>query len=217
MSQRSRVAFAALGTMNLMTAELPFGPTDPEREEMHLRRIEMRGYRRRDGMFEIEGVVTDTKPHEFAHPTHDRAVPAHAPIHHMGVRLVIDANFTVLDASSFTAAAPYPACPEGGRALQSLKGLRMTKGWTRAVRERLAGAASCTHLMELLTPMATAAFQSLGTLRMHEPDRLDANGKPVKIDSCYAYAAQGELVRMRWPQFHRPDPSATNSSSGEIK
>jgi hypothetical protein len=202
--------------MNPMAAESSFGPTDPGREEMHLRRIEMRGFRRRDGLFEIEGIVTDSKPHEFAHPTHDRAVPAHAPIHHMGVRLVIDANFTVLDASSFTTAAPYPACPEGGRALQSLKGLRMTKGWTRAVRERLSGAASCTHLMELLTPMATAAFQSLGVLRMHEPDRLDADGKPLKIDSCYAYAAEGELVRVRWPAFHRPDPPASDSSSGEI-
>jgi hypothetical protein len=182
-----------------------FAAADPEREEMHLRRIEMRGFRRRDGLFELEGVVTDTKPHDFAHPAHDRPVAANVPIHHMGVRLVIDASFTVLDVATFTSSAPYDACPEGGRALQQLKGLRMTKGWTRAVRERLGGARSCTHLMELLTPMATTAFQSLGVLRMHEPDRLDEHGKPVKIDSCYAYAASGDLVQRRWPLFHRPD------------
>jgi hypothetical protein len=190
--------------MSAMAPDSPFGPTDPQREEMHLRRIEMRGYRRPDGLFEIEALLTDAKPHDFEHPEHDRAVPANEPIHHMGVRLVIDANFTVIDVRTFTAAAPYGACPEGGRALQSLKGLRMTKGWTRAVRERLSGARSCTHLMELLTPMATAAFQALGSLRMHQPDRLDENGKPVKIDSCYAYAASGALVLRRWPAFHRP-------------
>jgi hypothetical protein len=39
---------------------------------------------------------------------------------------------------------------------------------------------------------------------MHQPDRLDENGKPVKIDSCYAYAASGALVLRRWPAFHRP-------------
>jgi Protein of unknown function (DUF2889) len=175
-----------------------------EREELHLRRIEMRGFRRRDGLFEVEGRVTDTKPRDYAHPAHDRAVPANVPVHDMGVRLVFDADFTVHEAHTFTAAAPYAACQGGGWALPSLVGLRMTRGWTRAVRERLSGARSCTHLMELLTPMATAAFQSLGTLRIDEPDRLDADGKPLKIDSCHAYAASGEVVLKRWPAFHRP-------------
>jgi Protein of unknown function (DUF2889) len=189
--------------------------SDVSREPLHLRRIKMRGWRRADGLFEIEGQVIDTKPFEFAHPAHERAVPAGAPIHDMGVRLLIDEQFTVLDVATFTTAAPYPACPEGGRALRSLLGLRMSKGWTRAVRERLGGERSCTHLMELLTPMATTAFQALGVLHMHEPDRLDAHGRPVRIDSCYAYAADGEVVRGRWPAFHRPRQRATDSATGD--
>jgi hypothetical protein len=173
------------------------------REELHHRRIDMRGYRRSDGLYEVEGRVVDRKPHDFQ-AVGGRAVPAHAPVHDMGVRLVFDDEMVVRDVATFTDAAPYLDCPGGGLALQALKGLRMTSGWSREVRNLLGGARSCTHLMELLIPLATTAFQSLSALRRERPDRLDAAGRPTKIDSCYAYAAEGDLVRRRWPEFHRP-------------
>jgi len=122
----------------------------------------------------------------------------------MGVRLVYDAQLRVHDVDTFTNAAPYGHCPEGGRALKSLIGLRMTSGWSREVSSRLRGAASCTHLMELLIPMATTAFQSLSALRSARLERLDVTGRPMKIDSCYAYGAQRELVRRQWPEYYRP-------------
>lgn len=173
------------------------------REELHFRRIDMRGWRRGDGLYEIEGHIVDRKPHEFVHP-HGRTVPAHEPVHDMGVRIVFDVDMRVHEVHTFTNSAPYAPCPEGGRALQSLVGLRMAGGWNKEVRSRLAGARSCTHLMEILGPMATTAFQSLGYLRVAAPDRLDADGRPLQIDSCYAYGAGRELVLKRWPQFHRP-------------
>lgn len=172
------------------------------REELHLRQIEMRGWRRSDGLYEVEGRVIDRKPQDFSHPSGSKTVPAHAPIHDMGVRIVFDEHLQVHEVVTFTTSAPYAACPDGGQALRSLRGLSMTGGWSREVRNRLRGARSCTHLMELLSPLATTAFQALGGLRVHEPDQLDTNGRPVRIDSCYAYAATGELVRRRWPQFH---------------
>ncbi len=51
---------------------------------------------------------------------------------------------------------------------------------------------------------ATTAFQSLSMVNRGRADRVDADGRPVKIDSCYVYGAERELVRMVWPQFHRP-------------
>jgi hypothetical protein len=174
------------------------------REESHFRRIDMRGFRRSDGLFEAEGRVTDRKPGDFTPASADHAVPANEPIHDMGVRLVFDEAMVVRDVQTFTNAAPYDVCPEGGRALQSIKGLRITAGWSREVRARLSGARSCTHLMELLIPLATTAIQSMSALRVGQPETLDATGRPKKIDSCYAYSAEGELVLRRWPQFHRP-------------
>lgn len=61
--------------------------------------------------------------------------------------------------------------------------------------------------MEILLPLAATAFQTLTKLRMSEPDELGADGRPLKIDSCFAYAAEGELVRRRWPEFHHARPS----------
>jgi len=193
-----------------MESKLASGfPETPEvtRREVHSRRIEMRGYLRSDGLYEVEGRVTDRKADDFAPASSDRFVKAGEPIHDMGVRLVYDAQLLVHDVQAFTAAAPYAACPEAVHAMQSIKGLRMSKGWSAEVRSRLGGARGCTHLMELLMPMATTAFQSLSASRAGQPDALDATGRPVKIDSCFAYAADGELVRQRWPLHHRPKPA----------
>jgi len=193
------------------TASLSDFARDPgPREELHFRRIDMRGYRRPDGLYEIEGRIVDRKPHVFD-PTGltdmARVVPANEPIHNMGVRLLFDTSMQVLDVETFTADAPYAHCVGGGDALQSLKGLSMTKGWAKEVSARLGGARSCTHLREILIPMASAAFQSLTMMRLKLPDRVDANGRPLKLDSCYAYGVSRELVRSRWPEYYQPEPA----------
>ena len=182
-------------------------PGDPSvtRQELHHRRVDMRGFARGDGLYEVEGRMVDTKSRDFVPPTvGSRTVRANEPIHDMGVRLVYDENMTVLAVETFTDASPFVICPEGGQALQSVVGLRMVSGWSAEVKKRLAGPAACTHLMELLMPLATVAFQTIAELRLSRP-QLDANGKPAKIDSCYAYAATREVVLRNWPAFHKPE------------
>ena len=76
------------------------------REELHFRRIDMRGYRRSDGLFEVEGRVTDRKPHDFTPFSGGRQVPAGAPVHDMGVRLVYDDKLRVHDVH--TLPRPHP-------------------------------------------------------------------------------------------------------------
>lgn len=174
------------------------------REELHTRRIELQGFRRSDGLFEVEARVIDRKPHDHVPIRGDRPVPAGQPIHDMGVRLVFDEEMVVHDVHTFTDSSPYADCPDGGFPLQALKGLKMSKGWSAEVRSRLGGPRSCAHLRELLLPLATVAFQSLSTLRARQPERLDAQGRPLKIDSCYAYAAERDLVLRFWPNFHKP-------------
>lgn len=186
----------------------PAAPNAVTREELHWRRIDMRGFRRSDGLYEVEGRVCDRKPHDHNLLRAGRMVPKGEPIHDMGVRLVFDEAMVVHEVHTFTDAAPYGNCAEGGQALQSLKGLKLASGWSAEVRSRLGGERSCAHLRELLLPLATAAFQSLSALRANQPDRLDKNGRPIKINSCYAYGAQRELVLQYWPQFHEPAAAA---------
>ncbi|WP_353506232.1 DUF2889 domain-containing protein [Variovorax brevis] len=162
----------------------------------------MCGYRRSDGLYEVEGRLVDRKPYDMPMRNGGRVVPANEPIHDLGVRLVFDKEMTVQEVSTFTEAAPYAECPAGGEALKSLIGLRIASGWGREVRARLKGAPSCTHLLELLVPLGTTAFQSLGVVVFAEPEARDPSGRPLKIDSCYAYRATGELVLRQWPTFH---------------
>ena len=178
------------------------------KEELHFRRIDMRGYQRSDGLFQIEGRVTDRKPYDFISRTREKEVPANQPIHDMGVRIVIDEDMTVLDIQTFTDASPYPHCALGGLPLRTLIGVRMTNGWTRAVRSRLGGNRACTHLMEILLPMATTAYQALAMHNRKRPEKRDVTGRPTKIDSCFAYGAHQEIIKRLWPEYYRPKPPA---------
>lgn len=173
------------------------------REEMHLRQLEFRGFRRSDGLFELEARLIDRKPHDFTPPADTRVVPANQAIHDLGVRVVFDADMVVRAIGTFANAFPYRECPEGGRALQAMVGLRIGGGWSGEVRKRLPLSETCAHLKEILIPLASAAFQTMTVERLHLLDAVDAKGTPVKVDSCYAYAASREIVLQRWPAFHR--------------
>lgn len=191
------------------------------REELHHRRIDMRGYRRSDGLYEVEASVVDRKSHVFEPLLGGKTVHPGEPVHDMVVTVVFDLHMKVHDVRTVTRSAPYDICSAGGQALQSIKGLRMTAGWNKEVRDRLGGAKSCTHLMELLGPLATVAFQATSVMRRDQPTPVDAGGRPRKIDSCYAYGAQQDLVRIHWPRFYTPlspsgsgdDPAASRSAS----
>lgn len=189
-----------------MTTESPGAPAaEVTREALHVRRIEFQGFRRSDGLFEVEGHLTDQKPHDFTPPSGLRVVPANDFIHDIGLQVVFDLDMVVHAVSTFIRAYPYRECPGGGESLQALVGLRIGAGWSGEVRKRLPAGETCAHLREILIPLATAAIQAVNPLRAHRLlDATDANGKPRKIDSCYAYGASRELVRQHWPAFHRP-------------
>ena len=177
-------------------------PDSIEREEIHKRQITMRAYRRVDGLYDIEGRVVDNKPIEFVAPLTNRVLAPGQPIHDLWIRLVIDDEFLIHDVFSSSDSTPFTVCKQAPPTLSVLKGERIGGGWAKLVRSKLKGAASCTHLMELLGPMATAAYQALWPVVRHRPEVLDANGRPVKIDSCYAYASNREVTLQLWPQFY---------------
>jgi hypothetical protein len=120
----------------------------------------------------------------------------------MWIRLVVDEDLVVRDLLAVTDASPFGVCREAVAPMQAIVGERIRPGWSMMVKGKLGGAVGCTHLMELLLPMATAAYQALVTVRQARPDVLDRTGRPAKIDSCYAYASHREVVLKRWPQFH---------------
>lgn len=177
-------------------------PPSIAREELHARRIELRGYRRVDGLYDVEARMVDTKTEDLT-VGGGRVLSPGEPVHDMSIRLVVDEDLNVTEVLASTDASPHGVCREATSTLQSLKGLRIGPGWSKALRERLAGHKGCTHLTELLKPLATVAFQTLWKVRETRPTAVDSSGKPRKIDSCYAYASARELVHRQWPIYYK--------------
>ncbi|VTU16582.1 MULTISPECIES: DUF2889 domain-containing protein [unclassified Variovorax] len=182
---------------------MPLPAAEP-RHALHQRRVELQGYARLDGLYDIEARMVDTK--SCAMTLGDlRHVAPGEPIHDMSIRLVVNDRLDLIEVEACIDASPFAICGEATRVLQSLRGLRIGPGWSGAVRERLGGRQGCTHLAELLGPLATVAFQTLWQVRESLPTPVDASGKPRKIDSCHAYASHRDVVRRRWPQYYDGD------------
>lgn len=180
-------------------------PNAITREEMHRRGIDLRFLRRSDGLYEVEGRLVDTKSHAFRRMLAEEDTLPGQPLHDITVRLVLDAELQVCAVDAQMRATPFDICPGAAGTLQPLVGLRIGPGWNKRVRELLAGAASCTHILELLGPMATTALQGLAPQRMATINNPDNEAqRRGKVDSCYAYAAEREVVARLWPHLQRP-------------
>ncbi len=177
-------------------------PANVEREELHHRQIEMRSYRRSDGLFDIEARITDTKSDPFWGPLAEQPLEPGQPIHDLWIRLVVDRQLVIQEAIASSDSTPFEVCKQAPPTLSVLVGERIGAGWSKLVRDRLKGAASCTHLMELLTPMATTALQTMWPFNKDRPFKTDEHGRPLKIDSCFGYAANREVVMRIWPQHY---------------
>jgi hypothetical protein len=174
-----------------------------EREEIHHRQIDLRFFRRSDGLYEVEGRLVDRKTRPFRRALHDHDTPPGTALHDIVVRLVIDEDMLVHDVSATLTATPFGLCREAANTLAPLKGLRIGAGWNKRVRELLGGAASCTHIMEILGPMATTAYQGFAPQRLARFASGDNHAYQSKIDSCYAYGREREVVARLWPNLPR--------------
>jgi hypothetical protein len=174
------------------------------RREAHHRSIEMKTFARDDGLYDAEARLTDRKPFDFVRPSSTRPVPAGEPLHDLWIRMTLDGEYTVCAVEAASDITPWGICNQAEETLQVLVGHRIARGWSALVKEKLRGAASCTHLMEMLIPMATTALQGIRGLHPQRARGMGADGTPLKLDSCFAYARTREVVKMLWPDHYRP-------------
>ena len=186
---------------------MPLPIQEVERELTHTRRVRFEGYKRSDGLWDIEGHLTDVKNHDFKLQTGARR--AGLPVHDMWMRLTIDTALNVVDAVAVSDAVPYPGgCDTIGPAYRKLIGLNLMEGFRKKVRERLGGVLGCTHITEMLAFFPTAAIQTFAGERREIPDD---GRKPFQIDQCHALASSSDTVRRMYPKWFR---SATKEAGG---
>lgn len=183
-----------------------------ERQHLQTRTVEYNGYRRNDGLFDIEAELRDVR-HYDTQVAEKGLLQAGSAVHHMTITATIDEQLTVRAITSRMQSTPFGFCREVEDSLQPMVGVRMGQGWRRAITERVGGVAGCTHLRELLVNMATAALQTLPTwqaqsrLRAGDP-AVHPGERPHYLGQCHSWKLDGPVVMKHLPQFFQPQTPA---------
>jgi hypothetical protein len=189
-----------------------------ERERLHTRAIEINGYRRTDGNYDIEAHLTDVK--SYGQTNYDRGyIAADEPIHDMWLRLTVDEKMHIHAVEAVSDKTPYVMCPAAAPNFTRLVGMRIKAGFLREATHAVGGTVGCTHLRELLQQMATTAFQTINPAKAQREmaaegvmapgsDALDKRitekwgGGNKILNTCLAYDEKGPLVKRRWPHLY---------------
>ncbi len=188
---------------------MPLSAPQAVRQPLHRRTIEIRGYKREDGLYDIEGHLTDVKDFDLQVSGGYRA--AGEPIHSMWLRITIDKTLTIMDAEAFTEAMPYAGfCDQIGPAYKKLIGLAIRPGFNHRVQDLLGGIQGCTHITELIGALATTAFQTMAGQGHQDPA-----AQPYQLDRCHALARDAPVVARYYPKWyigHAPIQGKSNES-----
>ena len=84
----------------------------------------------------------------------------------------------------------------------------MGAGWRRIIRQKVGGVAGCTHITELLFPMATVAIQTLMPFKPEVAKNKQSSpgdGKPKRpfvLNTCHAWSTDSSVVKEHEPDFY---------------
>ncbi len=183
---------------------MPLSEPSVGRRRVHVRRIEIEGFQRDDGLLELDAALVDVKDEDYSIASGVR--PAGEPVHHLRVRIAIDAAFNIVEAQACSDRVPYPGgCDTIGPEYGKLVGLNLVQGFRRTVGEMFADVRGCSHLTELLLSLPTAAIQTMATFVRDNDDR---GSKPFQLDRCHALETSSETVRRYYPKWYRGGDSS---------
>ncbi|NKB49717.1 MAG: DUF2889 domain-containing protein [Alphaproteobacteria bacterium] len=181
---------------------MPLSPPQP-REHIHTRDVTCAGYRREDGLWDIEGHLTDTKTYAFGNEERGEVAPG-VPVHEMWIRLTVTDTMEIKEVEAATDFSPFSICREVAPNFQRLIGLRIGPGWRKKVLAQVGGVEGCTHIVELLGPVATTAYQTIMPIKNREqPDTGKVSNKaPRLLNTCHAFRSDGPKTKEFWPEFY---------------
>ena len=186
---------------------MPLPPAAP-RTPMHTRRVTYQGFRRDDGLWDIEAELSDVKTYAFQVPN-ERPFPAQEPIHGLSIRVTLDDQFVIQDIVTSMDDIPHAECAGAPVNMHRFKGQRMGAGWRKLINQLVGGTEGCTHLREMLFNMATAAFQTVPSGQWHRRELRGEPHPPVTepaffLNQCHTWAYDSPTVARAYPMFYRP-------------
>lgn len=176
-------------------------PKPQNRKLMHTRTFDCKGYEREDGLWDIEGHLTDTKAYTWVNRSGGGDLPAGYPAHDMWIRLTIDLHMNIHDAIALTEVGPYAPCGDITKKFAQLKGMRIERGWTKGLKDIIGQANGCTHQWELLGRVAAVAYQTTNNARQAKHPRKPGE-IPRTFNTCHMYAPESEETLRRWPDLY---------------
>jgi len=191
------------------------------RQRLHRRIIDCEGYDREDGLWDIEGRLTDTKDYGFENEWRGWMEPG-TPLHDMLVRLTLDDQMTITAVEVSMQGTPFSICSNIEPDFQKLVGVKIAPGFTLKLNSLVGGIQGCTHVVELIGRMATVAYQTIpaGKQRRESPEAArnaskgppsDGKSRPFQLNGCHAWASNGPLVKKLLPDYYdgpdNADPS----------
>src|SRR5436309_16132272 len=99
------------------------------RTRLHTRRVSYEGFRRADGLFDLEGHLTDVKDHDYALLTGLR--PAGVAVHDMWVRVTVGSDYIIQSIEVRTDGMPYETCDRIELAYAKLAGASVLHGFRK--------------------------------------------------------------------------------------
>jgi len=177
-------------------------PPPAARRHVHTRRVQVEGFLRDDGLWDVEASLIDDKPYAYDDFERGRRQPGE-PVHKMSIRLTVDDDLVVRDAAAAMDDVPYPTCHDVPPRIESLIGMKLGGGWRTEVRARIAKRQACTHLLELIGPAITTLFQSMSAKSFEDASgsRKAPTQKPYFIDGCWSWRSDGPALKKFFPQF----------------
>jgi hypothetical protein len=169
-------------------------PDPRARRPLHSRTITCEAFLRDDGLIDIEGVLKDTKPRPLRLPS--KTVAAGEPIHLMRVCMTINPSREIVGVRASSEAHPYDECAEVEPNYQRLLGMKIDRGFSKAVKTLFASTKGCTHMTELLPPIATTAFQVIWSEDgWRGVDEADSAHRTSPINGCHALRVDSHVVQ----------------------
>ena len=177
--------------------------TATTRRLAHTRVVTCHGYQRDDGLWDIEGRIVDTKPYRFRNRDRGGWIEADEALHDMSIRLTINLELDVIDVDAVIDHSPYNYCKCVAAVGRNLIGLKIAPGWTQKSKKAMGSNKGCTHLTELLGPVATTAIQTIASEKIKRSRDKPSGNSNAFLDSCHTYAADSPVVKLHWPDHYK--------------
>jgi hypothetical protein len=78
--------------------------------------------------------------------------------------------------------------------METVKGLRITSGFTLRVKALVGSGKGCNHIVALLTAMGSSTIQGYAAYKLQESPRFIPDMINMLVDTCWTWRSEGPLI-----------------------